>query len=108
PHLWDGCAGENILTETEEMLSLEALGERLVIQDQESGELLYLEQLQVAAPCVEFSQFALNELMYIPAEIVRDALIFLNDGMRGFYATFAGNEAPFALRTGAIVFVDAS
>ena len=106
PHLSDGCAGENILLEAQEEVNLEALGKRVAIQDQVSGMLLYLEQLIVAVPCVEFSYFALNGLMPVPAEVLRDTLIFLNDGQRGFYASFAGEE-PFALRAGANVFVEA-
>lgn len=103
-HLWDGIAGENILVETEEEVVLETLGERVAVRDQESGALFYLEQLEVAAPCVEFSQFALNEQGPVPAEMLSDALIFLNDGQRGFYATFTG-EKPFALRAGDGIFV---
>lgn len=106
PHLWDGIAGENLLVETEEEIALEKLGERVIVRDRASGALLYLEQLVVAAPCVEFSRFALNEPGPVPAEVLRDALIFLNDGQRGFYATFAGEQA-FALRAGAEVFVGA-
>lgn len=104
-HLWDGCAGENILVETEEELTLDALGERVAFQDQESGAWLYLGQLQVAAPCVEFSHFALNEPLSASAEKIRETLIFLNEGLRGFYASFAGGEAS-ALRSGAGVFAE--
>lgn len=105
-HLTDGCAGENILVETAEEFQREALGERIAIQSQESGTLTYLECLKVAAPCVEFSRFALNELMPVPAEILRETLIFLDHGRRGFYATFAGEE-PFPLQAGDVVFVEA-
>lgn len=105
PHLWDGIAGENILVETEEMVALETLGKRVAVRDQESGDLLYLEQLEVAAPCVEFSRFALNEPGPVPAELLRDVLIFLDDGQRGFYATFTG-EKPLALRVGDGIFVE--
>jgi hypothetical protein len=105
-HLTDGCAGENILVEVTEAFQLEALGSRLAIQSQMSGQWTYLEHLRVAAPCVEFSHFALNELMPVPAEILRETLIFLDEGQRGFYATFAGEES-LTVRAGDIVFVEA-
>src|SRR5260370_10057521 len=91
-HLTDGCAGENILVELAEAIRLEALGERLAIQSQENGQWAYLERLKVAAPCVEFSHYALKEFMPVPAEMLRETLIFLGDGRRGFYATFTSEE----------------
>ena len=104
-HLVDGCAGENILIETTEEFSLEALGERVILQARENGALAYLEQLYVAAPCVEFSHFALNEQMPVPAERLRETLTFLDHGRRGFYTTLAGG-APFVLHAGDSVFVE--
>ena len=99
PHLLDGCAGENILVETDEEFQDTALGERVFIQVRDTRQQIMLEQVQVAAPCVEFSHFALNEMMRMPAEIVREALIFLDGGRRGFYASFTGDE-PCVLRAG--------
>lgn len=104
--LTEGCAGENILVEVSEEMQRASLGERVAIRSRESGALAYLVSLQVAAPCVEFSHFALNELMPAPAEIVRETLIFLDQGRRGFYATYADTE-PFALRAGDTVFAEA-
>lgn len=104
-HLTDGCAGENILVETDEEFQLAALGEHLAIQAQENGQWAYLEQVEVATPCVEFSHFALNELLSAPAEMVREALIFLDHGRRGFYATY-GSEEPVILRAGDRVFIE--
>lgn len=104
-HLVDGCAGENILVETLEEFQHEALGKRIAIQAQENGVLVYLERLKVAAPCIEFSRFALNELMPVPAEILRETLIFLDHGRRGYYATFAGEE-PFAIQAGDTLLVE--
>ncbi len=106
PRIIDGCAGENILVEAEEEFALEALGERVAIQSRENGALAYLDFLEVAAPCVEFSHFVLNEPMPVPAATLRATLIFLDHGRRGFYATFTSKE-PFALRAGDKVFVEA-
>jgi hypothetical protein len=105
-HLMDGCAGENILVELAEEIRLADLGERIAIQSQENSPWAYLERLKVAAPCVEFSHYALNEVMPVPAEILRETLIFLGEGRRGFYATFISEE-PLTLQAGNSVFVEA-
>ena len=87
-HMVDGCAGENILVETEAPLRLPDLGERLGIRDTESGEILELENAAVALPCVEFSKFALARQDAAPAEL-KPVLQFLDEGTRGFYVTAA-------------------
>jgi len=104
-HLTDGLAGENILVETSEEFLQEIPGGCVIMRAQENGKLAYLEQLEVAEPCVEFSHFALNEPMPVPAARLRDALIFLDHGRRGFYATLRGEE-PFVLRAGDTLFVE--
>jgi hypothetical protein len=104
-HLTDGLAGENILVETSEEFLQAIPGGRVMIQARESGRLAYLEHLEVAAPCVEFSHFALNEPMPVPAAMLREALIFLDRGRRGFYATLRGEE-PCVLRAGDLLFVE--
>ena len=73
-HLADGCAGENILVEAESILRLADLGKRLAIQMQKTGELIYLTRLKVAAPCVEFSQFAASHGMALPAAQLKETL----------------------------------
>ncbi|MEO8972662.1 MAG: hypothetical protein ABI406_13815, partial [Ktedonobacteraceae bacterium] len=46
-HMVDGCAGENILIETDAIITLSDLGSRLAIQSEETGELVYLTKLKV-------------------------------------------------------------
>jgi len=58
PHMVDGCAGENILVETDAPLYLSELGERLGLRGA-NGEVLALANACVALPCVEFSKFAI-------------------------------------------------
>lgn len=105
-HITDGCAGENILIEATETFQLADLGERLAIQSQESGQWVYVERLRVAAPCVEFSNFALNDVMPAHAALLRETLQFLDQGRRGFYATYVSEE-PSSLRAGDAVYVGA-
>jgi hypothetical protein len=91
-HLWEGCAGENILVEAGQIFTLPELGSQVVILSQTTGQFIYLSDLLVAAPCVEFSQFAANSGMPLAGEQLKRALQFLDEGRRGFYATITGNS----------------
>lgn len=93
-HLRNGCAGENILIEVEadRIFTLPDLCSRIAILSQTTDEFIYLTNLLVAAPCVEFSRFAANFGMPLPAEQQKAALQFLHEGRRGFYATFANEN----------------
>jgi hypothetical protein len=90
-HLEDGIAGENILVETERMLSEEDLAGGVAIQTR-GGTTVALQRIVVAAPCVEFSRFALRfRDDHPPDATVTGALQFLHQGMRGYYAGYDGN-----------------
>jgi hypothetical protein len=104
-HLVDGCAGENILVEVTRALTLADLGNSLAIQSTASGQLVHLANLMVAAPCVEFSQFAANHGMPLSNAELKETLQFLDDGMRGFYATLSNTEDQVAVRVGDKVFM---
>ena len=95
-HLWDGCAGENILVEVEDerIFTLSDLGSRVAILSSVSDQFVYLSELLVAVPCVEFSRFAANFGMPLAAEQQKAALQFLHKGRRGFYTTFASDQNP--------------
>jgi hypothetical protein len=107
PHLSDGCAGENILVESDQTFALSDLGEYLAIQTA-GGALVTLVDLLAAAPCVEFSQFAAGQGERLPAEALKAALQFLDDGMRGFYARLADRQADAEVRAGDRVFAATS
>jgi hypothetical protein len=101
PHLSDGIAGENALIELADDPRLiapeELAGGVTFIGDGRSP--LALERVIVAAPCVEFSRFALrfpNDRK--PDATVTEALRFLGSGMRGFYGAYEGE--PAVLRVG--------
>lgn len=104
-HLVDGCAGENILIETDAIIALNDLGNRIAIQSKEIREFVHLINFKVAAPCVEFSQFAANHGMPLAAEPLKAALQFLNDGIRGFYAAVIDQETLMIVKAGDRVFV---
>jgi hypothetical protein len=91
-HLADGVAGENILVASTAEL-LERDGDLLI--EGPDGRRVRLTGLLVAAPCVEFSRFALCRPIAEDAEgpLVKGALQFLHRGMRGYYATPASAGA---------------
>ena len=98
PHLTDGVAGENVLIATDHPLTAEELAGGIVFAG-EDGARLALQHVIVAAPCVEFTRFALRfPDDRKPDATVTAALRFLGGGMRGFYATYSGE--PALLRVG--------
>lgn len=87
-HLTDGVAGENILVASAALHSGDSLGPELVVET-DDGE-VQLIRIEVAAPCVEFSTFCLQHPCdRKPDRSVTEALQFLHNGMRGFYASVA-------------------
>ena len=103
--IFDGCAGENILVETERPYILGDLQDGLAIQSSTTGEIVYLGGLKVAAPCVEFSQYAANYGMPLPAQELKETLQLLNDGQRGFYAKLAAHQTGGSIQVNDRVFV---
>jgi hypothetical protein len=92
-HLVDGIAGENILIEADSPFSVEDLAAGVVVEGS-GGRPLQLRPVIVAAPCVEFSRYALKFPDGArPDATVTEALRFLDAGMRGFYTTYTGEPA---------------
>jgi len=104
-HLVNGIAGENMLIEAESIMTLKDLGSRLAIALQKTGQFVYLTDLKVAAPCIEFSQFAANHGKPLPPNKLKATLQFLNDGCRGFYATTEDAPDELIVHVGDKVFV---
>jgi hypothetical protein len=105
-HLVDGIAGENILVETDRAFALEDLGERIIIESQQTGRRVYLYDFMVAAPCVEFTHYAVNHGPSLPAAELKAALQFLDDGRRGFYGRITEQETPVVIQVGDRVYID--
>jgi hypothetical protein len=102
-HLAEGIAGENILIEADRQFLVEELAAGVVVEGN-GGRRLELRPVIVAAPCVEFSRYALRFPDDArPDATVTAALRFLDEGMRGFYATYAGE--PAVVEVGARVFL---
>jgi hypothetical protein len=116
-----GLAGENILVETERAFCGADLPAELVLET--GGGLVHLRGARVIEPCVEFSRYALgfrgasSHDLPTPADHdaadltgnepaapgkpdprVKETLVFLRKGMRGYCATYA--SGPTAVRVG--------
>jgi hypothetical protein len=103
-HLRDGIAGENILIEVDRQFQVEDLANGVVVEGADERP-LELRPVIVAAPCVEFSRYALKFPDGArPDATVTEALRFLDAGMRGFYATYGGE--PAVVELGARVFLN--
>lgn len=99
-HLIDGIAGENILIECDDRHSVSSLAPHLVVVTDQGP--VRIDSVTVAAPCVEFSKFSLGYANdQKPDRSVTEALRFLHQGMRGFYATA---RAASVIRTGDAVY----
>jgi hypothetical protein len=83
-----GCAGENIIVETERRITLEDLGGGVVLLAPDGRELTRLEVLQVAQPCRPFSGWALGGV--VEARVLKETLQFLEGGTRGYYCVGVG------------------
>ena len=83
-----GCAGENIIAETDGRFTYEDLVEGVAILTPEGKERVRLRVLEVAHPCRPFTGWALGKQVE-PDELKRH-LQFLDGGMRGFYCVGEG------------------
>jgi hypothetical protein len=81
-----GCAGENVLVETERVHRLEDFAGGLAFRSASTGALLPLAAVSVADPCVEFSRFSLGEPEASPQDL-KPVLQFLGEGLRGYCFT---------------------
>ena len=98
-HMVDGIAGENIIIEYPDEIWLDDLGDQIGIENQETGQLLILDQVQVAAPCEEFSHFAAqSQDEKLPAAELKGILKFLNNGRRGFLLVLEKNQEDGVIR----------
>ena len=84
-----GCAGENIVVETQRRIAFEDLEHGVALLGEGGNELARLDVLQVAHPCRPFSGWALGGL--VESDVLKETLQFLDGGMRGFYCRGVGS-----------------
>lgn len=105
-HMVDGIAGENIIIEYEQEVWPEDLGQRIAIENINTGRRALLDVVSFAAPCEEFSHFAANsQHERLPAEKLKATLQFLGNGRRGYLLVLSDNQEPVTVRSGDKVFV---
>jgi hypothetical protein len=77
-----GCAGENLIADTPERVSLDRIASGLAVLAPDGRERLRFDVLKVAHPCRPFTGWALGRL--VEPEVLKDNLQFLDDGTRGY------------------------
>ncbi len=101
-----GSAGENIIIEYSDEIWLDDLGDKLAIENHQTGQMLILEQIQVAAPCEEFSHFAAQKQdERLSASDLKEILKFLSDGRRGFLMVLPRGQGEGSVRPGDKVYI---
>ena len=103
-HVALGCAGENLIVETERRVTLDLVRRGMFIQTPGRPAPVALTRLQVAAPCRPFTRYLLQEPP--GSDNLKEALQFLGEGQRGFYAALA-EAGPATVALGDLVFVAA-
>ncbi|HUC40693.1 MAG TPA: MOSC domain-containing protein [Gemmatimonadales bacterium] len=83
-----GCAGENIIANTDRQVRYEEVAGGVAILGPDGTERVRLRVLQVAHPCKPFTGWALGK--QVEPDEMKKALQFLDNGMRGFYCTGEG------------------
>ncbi len=83
-----GCAGENIIVETERRIVFQDLERGVALLAPDGQEIARLEVLQVAQPCRPFSGWALGGV--VEARVLKETLQFLDGGTRGYYCVGVG------------------
>ena len=98
-----GAAGENIIVRTESVITLDALGQKIVIRGE--GREVELLPVKVAKPCMQFTSYMLDLPEVGDFEVIKDDLHFLGDGMRGFIVSIENGADPARVHVGDEVFV---
>lgn len=78
-----GCAGENIIVDSDRRFSFDDLAGGLAVLSPDGAERVRLRVLQVAHPCRPFTGWALGTT--VEPEALKAHLQFLDNGTRGFY-----------------------
>lgn len=103
-HLIDGIAGESVLVDHDDTVSLEDLSSGIVVGEGEAA--IEIKTWEVARPCAPFSKFALQfPEGQKPDRRVTEALQILDNGMRGFNGTYHEDQpSEVMIRLGDMVY----
>jgi hypothetical protein len=104
-HMRDGTAGENIIIDTDQEIWLADLGQQVEFHNLDTGNILSLEVVKIAAPCDEFSHFAAkSQEERLEAKELKDTLQFLGGGRRGFLLKLSGDQEKGYVQPGDVVY----
>jgi len=104
-HMVDGAAGENIIIDSQKEIWPDELGQRIAIENNQTGQVSFLEVTRFAAPCAEFSHFAAHSQdTRMPAKELKDTLQFLGNGRRGFLLVLGDGQESFTVQPGDLVY----
>ncbi len=101
-HIADACAGENILVETDRMFSLADLRGGLAIEQKQTGEFIFLTDVEPVVPCLPFSTYAMNRPL--AQHEVKETLQFLMNGRRGFMAELVDKSRTVSVCMGDVLY----
>jgi hypothetical protein len=104
-HAVTGCAGENVLVALSAGIApadVTAVFDGGIHIALDGGAFAHITDVRVALPCAPFSRWILRDEAP-DAQTLKETLRFLDNGVRGYYAAYAG--APVTLRVGAAVFL---
>lgn len=103
-HLTDGIAGENIIIATEQSFTQADLAGVVVIES--AGQQGRFSIVKWHAPCNEFSTFCTTQNQARPeAAVLKSALQFLSNGMRGYAIAPYPDLPTFEVRAGDSVYL---
>ena len=87
-------------------VTLEDLGKRIAIENQDTGHKALLDLITFASPCRDFSLFATrSQHGRLPADKLKETLQFLGNGRRGFLLVLSEGQETVVVRRGDKVFV---
>lgn len=102
-HLTDGIAGETMLVEFNENVPLRAIELGLVILGEDRR--IEIGPWDIAHPCAPFSKFCLQFPEGAkPDKRIKDTLQFLENGTRGFVASYSTDLPDAEIRIGDVVY----
>jgi hypothetical protein len=105
-HMFTGCAGENILIETDRSIGLDDLSRGITFRLGSSDDYLWLGEIKVALPCVEFSRYSSKMLQAEKdTAVIKETLQFLDGGMRGYYTLPTNSDRPLVVSVGDKVYL---
>ncbi len=104
-HMVDGTGGENIIIESKEEIWLSDLGNKVEFHNPDTGDIVSLDVVKIAAPCDPFSHFAADSQdQRLPADELKEILQFLGKGRRGFLLALSADQKTGFIQSGDMVY----